>query len=66
MSLSNGRWTYDPVQRKYVFIRNASIVKAPDQNLDQTIERLAAQGMAMIVVAGILWFVRELAKSWES
>ncbi len=64
--IQGGKWVYDPVDRKMVWVRTPSNLKAPEQNLDQTIQQLVAQGVAMVVVAGVLWFVRELVRSWES
>jgi len=34
-------------------------------DLDQTIEKLAAQGLAMIAVAGVLLLVRELVRALQ-
>ncbi len=64
--MQEGRWVYSPVERRLVWVRSPSTLKAPEQNLDQTIQKLATQGVAMLIVAGVLLFVRELARSWES
>ena len=64
--MREGRWVYDPVTRKMVWVKAPTNLQAPEQNLDQTIQRLAAKGVAMLVVAGVLLFIRELARSWES
>lgn len=64
-----GRWVYDPFAQKYVWVRTPAIVKAirnQSQNLDQAINRMVAQGIALVAVAGVLWFVRELARAWDS
>jgi hypothetical protein len=61
-----GRWIYSPIERKYVWVKLPASFKADEQGIDQTIQRLAAQGIAFLVVAGMIWFARELARSFEN
>ncbi len=61
MSNVQGRWIYDPQTRSVVWQKP----QVNPNDLDQTIQKLAAQGLAMVAVAGILLVVRELVRAFQ-
>ncbi len=61
MSNIQGRWIYDPRTRSMVWRK----LPVNPNDLDQAIQKLATQGLAMLAVAGVLLVVRELVRAFQ-
>ncbi len=60
MSNDQGGWIYDARTRSMAWQKP----QISPGDLDQTIQKLAAQGLAMLAVAGILLAIREISRAF--